>query len=418
LKQVQGKKHQFFYGYIVAAACFVTWFIGWGSYGICFGLFFKPLLIEFHWTRAETSLAYSLSLLLQATMGITTGWLTDRMGPRIVVTILGSFVGWSFLLLSQVQTLWQFIIYFGIVGGMGASVLNTPIMATISRWFVKRRGLMTGLVQAGAGMGGFFLAPLTSWLILNYGWRHASFVIGLLTATLMILSGLCLIRDPRDARQFPDGQLADNPDKFSIPENISQPSGLSVNIFIKTAPFWMLIGIYGCFGYIRSTFSAHAAAYIQDLGYLLSDGAHVLAIIFAASILGRVGMGRIADIINNKRSLIIGYAIMAFIMIWLLFSKSLWELYIFGLFYGFGWGALAVLRFSVTAEVFGLASVGFIMGILGFSESIFAFFSSYLGGYIFDLSNSYQIAFILCLALSLFGLLLSWRLKPTETPVF
>ena len=143
----------------------------------------------------------------------------------------------------------------------------------------------------------------------------------------------------------------------------------------------------------------------------------MLAIISAASILGRVGMGRIADIINNKRSLIIGYAIMAFIMLWLLFSKSLWELYIFGLLYGLSWGSLAVLRFSVTAEVFGLASVGFIMGILGFSESLFAFFSSYLGGYIFDLSNSYQIAFIICLALSLFGLLLSWRLKPTGTPV-
>jgi MFS family permease len=178
----------------------------------------------------------------------------------------------------------------------------------------------------------------------------------------------------------------------------------------------MLIGIYGSFGYVRSTFSAHVAAHVQDLGYLLSDGANVLAVISAASILGRIGMGRVADIINNKRSLIISFAIMAFIMLWLLFSKNMWELYIFGLFWGFSWGAVAVLRFSVTAEVFGLVSVGLIMGILGFSESLFAFFSSYLGGLIFDLSNSYQIAFIICFALSLIGLYLSWRLKPEGNP--
>jgi MFS family permease len=411
------KEKRFFYGYIVAAAGFVTWFIGWGSYGICFGIFFKPILVEFHWTRAETVLAYSISSLLQATLGITTGWLTDRLGPRIVVTILGSFIGWSFLLLSQVQTLWQFILYFGIVGGIGASVLNIPIMATVTRWFVKRRGLMTGLVQAGAGLGGLCLAPFTSWLILNYGWRHASFVIGILTATLMILSGLFLIRDPRDIGQLPDDQPEENASLSSDQIKRPQPSGLSVKMFIRTVPFWMLIGIYGSFGYVRSTFSAHAAAHVQDLGYLLSDGANMLAIISASSILGRIGMGRVADIINNKRTLIISFAIMAFIMFWLLFSKSLWELYIFGLFYGFSWGALAVLRFSVTAEVFGLASVGLIMGILGFSESLSAFFSSYLGGFIFDLSNSYQFAFILCLAISLFGLLLSWRLKPSGTPV-
>ncbi|MDP6179241.1 MAG: hypothetical protein QGG48_05060, partial [Desulfatiglandales bacterium] len=95
------KKHyRFFYGYVVAAAGFVIWLIAWGSYAISFGVFFKPLLAEFHWTRAETSLAFSLSLLVRATLGITMGWLTDKLGPRLVVPIISSFVGWSFLLIS------------------------------------------------------------------------------------------------------------------------------------------------------------------------------------------------------------------------------------------------------------------------------------------------------------------------------
>jgi MFS family permease len=199
------KKNRFFYGYVVAAAGFIAWFIGWGSYSTCFGLFFKPLLSEFQWTRAETSFAFSVALLVQATLGVVTGWLTDRLGPRIVVTVFGSFLGWSFLLISQVHALWQLVVAYAIVGGIGSSILNIPIMATVSRWFVKRRGLMTGLVQSGAGLGGFFLAPFTGHLIIRYGWRNASIILGIITLALIVLAGLLLIRDPRDAGQFAAG---------------------------------------------------------------------------------------------------------------------------------------------------------------------------------------------------------------------
>ena len=406
------EKHQFFYGYIVAAAGFITWFVGWGGYSICFGVFFRPLLVEFHWTRAETSLAFSISLLIQATLGITTGWLTDKFGPRTVVTILGSFLGWSFLLMSRISTLWEFIVCYAIVGGIGASVLNIPIMATLSRWFVKRRGLVTGIVQSGAGTGGFFLAPFAGWLILNYGWRNASLIMGSMIATLMILSGLFLIRDPRDMGQFPDGlgpKMLTQPGSKKDPH---QPSGASLSTFMRTAPFWMLIGIYASFGYFRSTFTTHAAAHVQDLGFSLSDGAKVLAIISAVSIFGRIGMGRLADVIGNRKTLSVSFTMNTLIIIWLLASDTLWELYFFAIVYGFGWGAIAVIRFAITAEVFGLASLGLIMGVFGFSEFLASTFGSYLGGLIFDRLGSYDVVFIFCAVISSLGILLSWSLKP------
>jgi len=406
------EKHRFFYGYIVAAAGFITWFVGWGGYAICFGVFFKPLLVEFHWTRAETSLAFSISLLIQATLGITTGWLTDRFGPRTVVTILGSFLGWSFLLMSQINTLWGFVLCYAVVGGIGASVLNIPVMATLSRWFVKRRGLVTGIVQSGAGTGGFFLAPFAGWLILNYGWRTASLIMGSVIAALMILSGLFLIRDPREMGQFPDGlEPKDSTETGSGKEN-HQPPGLLLRRYMRAAPFWMLIGIYASFGYFRSTFTTHAAAHVQDLGFSLSDGAKVLAIISAASIFGRIGMGRVADVIGNRKTLTVSFTMTTLIIIWLLMSGTLWELYLFAILYGFGWGAIAVIRFAITAEVFGLGSLGLIMGVFGFSEFLAATFGSYLGGFIFDRSRSYDVAFIFCAAISLLGILLSWSLKP------
>lgn len=409
---MRNSRAPFFYGYIIAGAGFITWFIGWGAYTICFGVFFKPLLAEFHWTRAETSLAYSISLFIQASLGIVMGWLTDRLGPRFVVAFFGSFLGWSFLLMSRMDTLWQFIFFYGLVGGIGASVLNIPIMATITRWFVKRRGLMAGVVQAGAGIGGFLLAPLSGWLILHYGWRMASIILGAATAALMIISGLLLIRDPRDIGLTPDGIRAEIPEGAGSLDRARPPSDLFFGRMFGTAPFWMLAVIYASFGYFRSTFTAHTAAHVQDVGFSLSDGANLLAVISLASIFGRIGMGRLSDIIGTRRTLIAGFALTSLIILWLIVSNRLWQLYVFGMIYGFGWGALAVLRFAITAETFGLASVGFIMGILGFSESLAATFSSYFGGYLFDQSGSYDAAFVVCIAVCLIGLIVSWKLKP------
>jgi len=100
-------KQRFYYGYVVVAAGFFVWLIGFGTYGT-YGVFFKPLIIEFGWSRADTALGYSLGILGMAVFTIATGWLTDRLGPRIVVIFFGSFLGFSFLLLSQISTVWQF----------------------------------------------------------------------------------------------------------------------------------------------------------------------------------------------------------------------------------------------------------------------------------------------------------------------
>ena len=121
------------------------------------------------------------------------------------------------------------------------------------------------------------------------------------------------------------------------------------------------------------------------------------------------------ETLRDRRTLIISFTATAVITLWVIFTGSMWGLYIFALVYGFCWGALAVLRFSTTAEVFGLGSVGLIMGLLGFSESMAATVGSYFGGFIFDIDGSYRLAFILCVIISIIGMILSWRLKPVRS---
>ena len=409
--RTSGEK-RFFYGYIVAAAGFAIWLIGWGTYTPCFSVFFKPLLAEFGWSRAETSLAYSLSFLVQAGLAIMMGWLTDRLGPRIVMTVLGSFLGVSYLLMSQVSALWHFQINYALVGGIGISTLTVPVMVTVSRWFIKKRALMIGIVQAGNGVGGFIFPPIAGWLILTYGWRSAYAIFGIIALAGMMIAGLFLKRDPRDTGQLPDGERV-----FMAVEETRSNSGLneagvSLREAIHTRQFWMIAGIYFSFGFCRSTFLAHIPAHVQDLGFSLADGANILAVITGSSMFSRIGMGRVADGIGHRKAFMISFAATTISLLWGLAANDLWKLYLFAFVFGVGWGNQAVLRFSLTSEVFGIASLGLVMGILGVAESVAATFGSYFAGYIFDVFGSYQAVFWMGVGISIMGILLAWFLKP------
>ncbi len=401
-----------FHGYTVTAAGFCIWLISWGTFNPCFGVFLRPLVTEFGWTRAETALAYSLALSVQAALTIVMGWLTDRLGPRIVVTVFGSFLGICYVLLSGVNTIWQFQLNYGLVGAVGLSALNIPIMATIVRWFVRRRGLMIGIVQAGVSVGGLIFPPFAAWLILSYGWRFAYIILGIITVAGIIIPGLFLRRDPRDLGQLPDGASIVMAPGLGRENQDSQSVGLSLGEAIRTRHFWMMAGIYSSFGFCRATFIAHIAAHVQDLGFSLADGANVLAVLTGSSMIGRIGMGRLGDMIGNRGALILSFTITTVILTYGLVAAGLWELYVFGVIFGFAWGAQAVLRFSITSEVFGLVSLGVVMGVLGFAESGFAGFGSYFAGYVFDLVGTYKPVFCLGMAVSAMGIVLAWLLKP------
>lgn len=403
-----------FYGYIITGAGFLIWMVGWGTFTPAFSVFLKPLILEFGWSRADASIAYSFSFIVFATLGIMIGWLTDKFGPRIIVIFFGSFLGICYLLMSTISALWQFQLNFAIIGGIGASSLNIPIMVTISRWFIKKRGFMIGIVQAGNGVGGFIFPLISGWLIINYGWRSAYEILGIITLAGIIAGGCLLRRDPKEMNELPDGEIL-----YQHNKKRESSSFKEINIPFRkafsTRQFWMLAGLYFIFGFCRTTFLAHIAAHVQDLGFSLKDGANILACTTGASMFGRVGMGRIADKIGNRKAFMISFAFTAVSLFLGLIAKNLWILYLFSILFGFGWGNQAVLRVSLASEVFGITSLGLIMGILVFSESGAATFGSFFAGYIFDKFNSYDPVFIMGIVISLIGTILAWALKPLTT---
>lgn len=401
-------RQKFFYGYFIVIAGFAVWFFGFGANS--FGVFFKPLVDEFGWSRADTALASSLSMVIAAAVTVGLGWLTDKIGPRLVVSIFGPLLGVCFLIMPHITSLWQFYLNYALLGSFGISVIIVPIMTTISRWFVKRRGLMIGLVQAGS-IGGSLFAPLNAWLIINYGWRTAYSILGIVVFLAMLISGMFLLRDPSKRGQLPDGAT-----EVVAPATQKPPvTGFTVKQAIGTSQFWVIAFLFFSFGFCRDAFLVHTAPHVQDLGFSLTDAGSVMSCLIAFSLFGRIGMGYLSDIIGNKRALTISEVTTTIALILGFFMQDLAGLYIYAAAFGFGWGAQAVNRFSISAEAFGLASAGLLIGILQAIESLAGAIGTYFAGYTFDVAGNYQLVFLVGIVVSLFSIIIAPMLRLIES---
>jgi MFS family permease len=197
-------KHRFFYGWVVVAAAFVVMLVAWGTY-YTFGVFFKPLSTDFGWTRAMTAGAFSLYLVIHGILGIVAGGFTDRRGPRLVVGICALFLCAGYLLLSRIGAIWQLYLFYGILIGVGMSGMWIPQVATITRWFVAKRGLVLGIVVAGVGIGQLIFPLLARHIISTASWRMGYFIMGIIALVIIGLASLFLRRDPKQVGLLPYG---------------------------------------------------------------------------------------------------------------------------------------------------------------------------------------------------------------------
>jgi len=377
----------------------------WGSIQ-SYGVFFKPVSMEFGWTRATTSGAYSLIFLLNGFLGILTGRLSDRFGPRIVVTASGLFFASGYLLMSQVNTIWQLYLFYGMVG-IGSSGAYVPAVSAVTRWFVVRRGVMTGIAMAGIGLGILIIPPIANWLISNYGWRTSYIVVGIVVLVLITLAAQFLKRDPRQIGQLPYGE-----GEVSQKSLTSVDGGLSFKKAIHTMQFWLIVMMFLCFSFCVQTILVHIVPHITDLAISSANAATILAIIGGFSLAGRVIFGSIADRIGSKRAITVCSTMMFIALLWLLVARDLWMFYLFAFVFGLAFGGYAALVSLNVAELFGLASLGVILGTVMLGVSIGSATGPVLAGRIFDTTSSYQLAFSVCAAISMLSIILALLLRP------
>jgi len=378
----------------------------WGTY-YSFGVFFTPMLDDFKWTRAVTSGAFSTATILEGILCIVVGGITDRRGPRLVLTITGAFLGLGYLLMSQVQTIWQLYLFYGLIMGIGMSGPFNSIVPTIARWFTKYRGLMTGFVVAGIGVGAIVVPPIASYIITFYNWRTSYLVMGCLILLVVVVGAQFLVRDPIQKKQRPYGQLP-----FVEETQTKTTSSGGLSIWLKSWRFWLFSLAFFCYGFGLFTVMVHVVPYAIDMDVPALSAASIIAVIGIASTIGKVFMGWVADRIGGRWSFAIGFAGMTVSLLWLIGAKELWMFLVFAAVFGFTYSGLVAPQPHLANELFGMQSLGLILGIGSFLFTVGGSVGPVLAGYLFDVSNSYHDALLICTAMTALGLVTTLLLRP------
>ncbi len=391
------------WGIVIASTLVMSGFYGTHH---TFSVFLKPILEEFVWTRAMTSGAISTSVGVSGLATIMAGRLADKYGERIILVIGALLVGSGYLLMSQISSIWQLYLYFGIFIGIGMGACWTPINAAISKRFIEKRILALGIAISGMTIGQMFMAPITVHWITTYGWRTAYVML----AIILVLTIIPALKLPGRITQQTigigvRGRKDDEDNKSNKFEEPTQSSGWSATEAAKTLPFWMLMvtgfAISTCFYIVI----VHIVAYATDMGIDSTMAALILTVMGGASILGRVVVEHSTNRIGGKSTLSILLALQALAMLLFMQASSLWMLFASGSLFGLGVGATSPIRTSMISEFFGLKSVGTLIGLIDVAWRVGGITGPVLAGYIFDSSQSYDMAFVAGLILMVTGMI-------------
>lgn len=369
-----------------------------------FGIFLVPLTTELNWDRGALSGAPALAWLIGGFLSVLTGRLSDKYGPRVLVTISGLLTGMAFLLMSQVSALWQVYLVWGLLMGLGGACIYIPVISTIPRWFAQRRGIAIGITYTGFGLGAIIAPPLAERLISSYGWQQAFVLLGLITLIIIIPLAQFMKHSPQRLGLMPYGESETIEDEQS---SALAAGEFSLKEAIRTGRFWLFSSILVCFYYCLQVIIVHIAPHAIDIGIPGIVAASTLSIIGGSSIFGRLSIGFISDRIGSRRALTACLILAGLALVWLLFANVIWVFYIFAVVFGLAYGGIVPLETAVTAELFGVKSLGIILASLELLPAIGAASGAPLAGSIFDVTGSYSLAFLISTIISVLAIILS-----------
>jgi MFS family permease len=395
-----------YYGYVVVTAAAIMMVMIWGTFS-AFGVFFEPFIKEFGWTRALTSGASALNTVMFGILCIFSAGLSARFGPRWVMTVCGIILGLGYFLMAQLTRAWELYLYFGVFVAIGMTPY-IPLLSLVPQWFTTNRGRMNAIVLSGMGLGIMIIPPIASAVISAWGWRSSYLMISISTLLVMVAVSQFLKGGPNlplhGKEQRPDTGIADQ-----------RNEGMTLREAIGTRPFVLVCLLYFSFLFCVVSITVHLVIHAIGQGIPATRAAFTLSLIGGACIVGMNVMGNMADRFTNNVGLGISYLLMGLSLVWLIPSHAEWSFYLFSIVFGFAYGGMQVLFSPLVAEVFGTRSHGVILATGALVGSIGAATGPIVAGYIFDVSGSYTVAFILYAMLAFAGFV-STFLLPQVAP--
>ena len=384
----------------------VSWF-GWvivlaslvllvGSFGtqLTFGVFLKPLVAEFGWSRAAASGAMSLAMGISGVIGVVMGRLTDKFDVRIAIGLAMALGTACYVLLARMESLWEFYLYFGLGGGICIGSTYAPVSAIVSKWFTKNRALALGIALMGIGVGQMILSPVAARLIETSGWRTTYVVLGIVIFACALPALLVLGRRP--AGMAGAGGSAESAGDPGGAGHGGPAGGMTTAQAARTAPFWMMMitGVAIASGFY--IVAAHIVPAATDAGVSPTAAALILTVSSIGGIPGTViGAWWMTKKLGNRRTLIVLCAIQAAALFLFVVTRSFWSFTVVAVLLGFSFSASTPVRQTMAPPLFGLRSIGAVLGYAYLAWSVGAVLGPFLAGLIHDLTQSYDLAFVM-----------------------
>ncbi|MDY7035270.1 MAG: MFS transporter [Thermodesulfobacteriota bacterium] len=404
---------RFDYAWVVVTAGFFLVLILYGTY-YCFGVFLKPMLAELSWSRARTTGAVSVYMIVHGAFGIIMGVLSDKYGPRLVVVISCLTVALGYSLISRITSPWHLYLFFGVFVGIGMGAAYVPPISTVTRWFTAKRGLALGVMAAGVGVGQMILPPLMRHLITLVGWRSSFIIVGAMIILVGLPSAL-LLKDPPDNADFqPNGEFEE--EKKSNESMDEYQIHFSLREAIRTLSFTLLLFIFISLVFGLSIVLSHLVAHLEDIGIDPVTAAFVISIIGVTGIFGRIIIGGAADRFGSKTMLPACLMLQAVLIFFLIWAKDLWHFYTIASLFGLSYGGTLPLILKISSEYFGVISIGTIFGFLIFGGTSGGAVGAPIAGYVYDITGNYSIAFLLGAIVIAGASILCIIIKPPKKP--
>ncbi|MBI3954046.1 MAG: MFS transporter [Chloroflexi bacterium] len=411
------RRPRVFYGWWIVAACGGIMSYGGGAFFYGFGAFFPPIIQEFGWSRAVTSVGFSLQRLEGGITGVVMGFAFDKIGPRRMVFAGMLVAGGGFVFLSQITNLWGFYLGFLTISLGFSAGFGSLLMATVANWFIRKRARALGVLMAFTGVTAGLYFPLLVWLIGAYQWRTAMLLVGVGIWAICLPLALVLRHRPEQYGLLPDGDPPDRAVIAGLREEVrsrtaalshGQKASSEVNFTpreaLRTPAFWLLSVAMALSGMAIAAVMLHLYQFMLDVNIPKQLAAAVIPIMTFISAGARLVLGWLGDLYDKRKIIAITWALQAVGLVILAHVTSSWWLIPFLATYSIGYGGAIPLRPALQGDFFGRRSFASIQGLMGATQLVAGVAAPVMAGWVHDVTGTYYLAFLALAAASLLAI--------------
>ena len=364
-----------------------------GNFQYSFGVFVKPLIDKFGWSRAAISGCVSVRSVVSGLTSPLIGTFSDKYGPKIFI-LLGIFlIGLSYLLTSRINSLWQLYLFLGILTGIGISCELVPAISTATRWFGRKAALANGVVFSGFSMAQIILPPVATYIIVQQGLGTCFIILGL-AAWLLGSVAWYFIKPPPNTKS----QSQAEPREVDTPKVTEPPIGTVDNYTLlealHTKTLWIMLLVIMVVTISYQMIIIHIVAAATDIGITPEAAAIILTLSGITNTLGRLTAGALTSKIGHRAVLALYLAIQALSLFALVWARDLYFFYIIATVCGLAYGGTVPLMPTLAGSFFGTRAIGSIFGTTVTAATTGVAIGPLLAGYIFDTTGSYSMAFL------------------------